>query len=84
MRAVLHGSGSRVSTPVNFSRINSEWTLLETRLRAERSVENATLTLDFEGPGRLWLDRVSLIGDDAVLGLWRSDVTEAVRGLIRA
>jgi len=30
-------------------------------LRATRTLENATLTLDFAGPGTLWLDRVSLI-----------------------
>ena len=50
-------------------------------LRAVRTLDHATLTLDFEGPGSLWLDRVSLVGEDAILGLWRADAVEAIRAL---
>jgi hypothetical protein len=33
---------------------------------------------------RLWLDRVYLIGDDAVEGIWRPDVVEALKPSSRA
>jgi alpha-L-arabinofuranosidase len=87
VRAWLHGGGGTAAGPVDLGRAGSDWTLLRATLHAEQTIDNASLTLDFEGPGTLWLDRVSLISDDAVLGLWRRDVVEAVRqmrpGVIR-
>ena len=53
----------------------------EAELRADRTTDNATLTIDFEGPGTLWLDRVYLIGSDAVLGIWRPDVVAALKAM---
>ena len=47
----------------------------------DRTTDNATLTIDFEGPGTLWLDRVYLIGSDAVLGIWRPDVVAALKAM---
>jgi alpha-N-arabinofuranosidase len=47
----------------------------------DRTTDNATLTIDFEGPGTLWLDRIYLIGSDAVLGLWRPDVVAALKNM---
>lgn len=44
-------------------------------------MSNATLTLEFEGPGTLWLDRVYLFDSNAVLGLWRPDVVHALRAM---
>ena len=56
-------------------------------LSAKGTIANATLNIEFEGRGTLWLDRVYLIGDDAVLGLWRPDAVRALKaetpGLIR-
>lgn len=81
LRASLHGEGGAAGAPIEMGEPRSEWTLCAGVLRASRSLENATLTLDFEGPGTVWLDRVSLIGDDAILGWWRPDVVRALRGL---
>jgi alpha-L-arabinofuranosidase len=87
VRASLHGGGSVIAGPVSLGRAGEEWTAAEVDLRASRSIENATLTIDFEGPGTAWLDRVYLIGSDAVLGIWRPDVVAALAamhpGLIR-
>jgi alpha-N-arabinofuranosidase len=79
--ASLHGDGGSVAAPVDFGAINTNWTAIDVLMRATRSSANATLTIDFEGPGTLWLDRVTVTGDDAVLGLWRPDVVEAVRAM---
>jgi alpha-N-arabinofuranosidase len=46
---------------------------------SEREV-NATLAIEFRGPGTLWVDNASLMPDDAVHG-WRPDVVEALRAL---
>ena len=81
VRAWLHGDGGTVAGPVDLGRAATAWAPAEARLLATRSSDHATLTIDAEGPGALWLDRVSLIGDDAVLGLWRPDVVEALKRL---
>ncbi len=81
VRACLHGGGGLAAEAAELGRAGAEWRPAEARLRARRTFENATLTIDFEGPGALWIDRVYLIGDDAVLGLWRPDVVAAVREL---
>ena len=41
---------------------------------------NATLTIEFRGPGTLWLDNASLMPVDAQGG-WRADVVEAVKAM---
>ncbi len=81
VRATLHGGGGAAASPVALGRAGARWGLAEATLKPRRSLKEASLTLEFEGPGTLWLDRVSLIGEDAVLGLWRTDVVEAVRAL---
>jgi alpha-L-arabinofuranosidase len=82
VRASLHGGGAPATPAVALGRAGLEWQPVEAKLKAGRTLENATLTLDFDGPGALWLDRVSLIGEDAVLGLWRPDAVRAIRELI--
>jgi alpha-N-arabinofuranosidase len=81
VRATLHGGGGLAAKPASVGKAAEAWHAVETSLRATRTLENATLTIDFEGPGTLWLDRVSLIGEDAVLGLWRPDAVQAIREL---
>ncbi|HEV2380828.1 MAG TPA: alpha-L-arabinofuranosidase C-terminal domain-containing protein [Terriglobia bacterium] len=81
VRATLHGAGGVIAGPVPLGRAGQEWTAAEADLRANRTLENATLTLDFEGPGTVWLDRVYLIGSDAVLGAWRPDVVAALQAM---
>jgi alpha-N-arabinofuranosidase len=85
--ASLHGGGGTIAGPVELGRTTSDWRKIEATLPALRTSNECTLTIEFEGPGTLWLDRVYLIGEDAVLGIWRPDVVDALRemnpGIIR-
>ena len=79
--ASLHGAGQMVAGPVLLGRAGENWGAAEAELSARRTLDNATLSVEFEGPGTLWLDRVYLIGSDAVLGLWRRDVVAALKAM---
>jgi alpha-L-arabinofuranosidase len=81
VQATLHGGGGLAAAPASLGQPGPDWAPAETILRATCTMENATLTIDFEGSGTLWLDRVYLISEDAVLGLWRPDVVQALREL---
>jgi len=81
VRATLHGGGGLAATPGTLGPTSEQWQAAEAVLRATRTLDHASLTLDFEGPGTVWLDRVYLIGEEAVLGLWRPDAVEAIRAL---
>jgi alpha-L-arabinofuranosidase len=87
VRASLHGDGGMIAGPISLGRGTIDWRAAEVLLTARRSVQNATLTIEFEGPGALWLDRVYLIDANAVLGLWRLDVIKALKvmdpGIVR-
>jgi alpha-L-arabinofuranosidase len=87
VRASLHAAGKTIAGPVFLGRSTQGWSAAETVLRATQSVSNATLTIDFEGAGTVWLDRVYLIDTQAVLGLWRPDAVKALRemhpGIVR-
>jgi alpha-L-arabinofuranosidase len=58
----------------------SEWQKYRARLAPSGTDSSATLSIEFRGPGTLWLDSASLMPEDA-LGGWRRDVVEAVRAL---
>lgn len=58
----------------------AEWQKQALRLTPKGSDAAATLTIDFRGPGTLWLDNASLMPIDNAGG-WRPDVLEAVRAL---
>ncbi len=79
--ASLHGGSRVIAGPVPLGRAGEKWAAAEAELRADRTTDNATLTIEFEGPGSLWLDRVYLIGSDAVLGIWRPDVVAALKAM---
>jgi len=79
VRASLHGEGTVVAGPASLGRGSSEWQGSEVVFTPKRTMRNATLTIEFRGPGTLWLDRVYLIDTDAVLGLWRPDVVKALQ-----
>jgi len=81
VRASLHADGGAIADSVSLGHATSEWKGADVLLPAKRSAGNATLTIDFEGPGTLWLDRVYLIDTNAVLGLWRPDVVEALKAM---
>jgi alpha-N-arabinofuranosidase len=57
-----------------------QWQKYSLRLVPSAQDTNATLTLEFRGPGTLWLDNASLMPLDTVGG-WRRDVVEALRAL---
>jgi alpha-N-arabinofuranosidase len=81
VRACLHGGGRMLAGPVEWGAASADWTPLEADLRVTGACDNATLTLEGEGSGTLWLDRVCLIGEDAILGIWRPDVVDALRAM---
>jgi alpha-N-arabinofuranosidase len=81
VRAVLRDGGGNIARPVELGRAGAQWQSAEGALTAMRDSAGATLAIDFEGSGTLWLDRVYLIGSDAVLGIWRPDVVEALKAL---
>ena len=81
VRASLHGDGGMIAAPVSLGRAAADWGAADVLLTAKRSIQNATLTIEFKGPGTLWLDRVYLIDKDAVLGLWRPDVVKALQAM---
>ena len=81
VRASLHGDGGVIAGPVSLGGAVQDWRAAEAVLTAKRSARNATLTVEFEGPGTLWLERVYLIDKKAVLGLWRPDVVKALAAM---
>jgi alpha-L-arabinofuranosidase len=87
VRASLHGDGKMLAGPVSVGYGSTEWTGANVVLTATRAARNATLTIEFEGPGTLWIDRVYLIDTNAVLGLWRPEVVKALKdtnpGIVR-
>jgi alpha-N-arabinofuranosidase len=87
LRAWLHGDGASVSNVAELGRVTESWSAFQMDLFAQTDVNNATLTIETEGVGMVWLDRISLIGEDAVLGIWRPDVIKELKemnpGVIR-
>ena len=81
VRAVLRDARGNVALARDLGRAAAEWQPTEAVITATRDSSAATLAIDFEGPGMLWLDRVYLIGDDAVEGIWRPDVVDALKEL---
>jgi alpha-N-arabinofuranosidase len=79
--ASLRGRGGVVAGPVPLGHAGAQWQPADATLAATRTLENATLNIEFAGPGTLWLDRVYLIGEDAVLGIWRPDVVAALKAM---
>jgi len=58
----------------------TDWRKQVLRLTPNGGDVNATLTIEFRGPGILWLDNASLMPVDQ-RGGWRPEVLEAVRAL---
>jgi len=79
--ALLRDAHGVIAGPVPLGRASDTWKPAEVILRATRDAENATLAIQAEGAGTLWLDRIYLVGEDAVLGIWRPDVVSALREL---
>jgi alpha-L-arabinofuranosidase len=58
----------------------ADWKKYSARLVPRERALRATLTIEFRGPGTLWLDNASLMPTNTVGG-WRRDAFEAVRAL---
>jgi alpha-L-arabinofuranosidase len=74
----LHHDGKEYAT-AEF-RPTDKWTKYRTNLAIRGSDSNATLSIEFRGPGTLWLDNASLMPERTIDG-WRPDVVEAVKSL---
>jgi alpha-N-arabinofuranosidase len=74
----LHHEGT-VRAACEF-RLAEKWVKYRARLVPSAGDTNATLTVEFRGPGTLWIDNASLMPEDNVGG-WRTDVVAAVRAL---
>jgi alpha-N-arabinofuranosidase len=81
VRASLHGDGGGIAEAVSLGSGSAAWKGADVILTARKSSTNGTLTIEFRGPGTLWLDRVYLIDEEAVLGIWRPDVVEALEAM---
>ncbi|MBN1419747.1 MAG: hypothetical protein JXP34_13290, partial [Planctomycetes bacterium] len=79
-RARIHGGGRELAR-ADLGEARSDWTKHEVELSALATCDAATLAIEFRAPGTLWLDRVSLLPEDAAPGGWRRDVVDAVREL---
>ena len=77
----LQADGALAAGPVSLGQATAEWRGADVVLRSNRTTTNATLTIELEGAGSLWLDRIYLIAEDAVLGLWRPDVVAALKAM---
>jgi alpha-N-arabinofuranosidase len=61
-------------------RPSGEWKKYGARLVSSEREGDATLSIEFTGPGMVWIDNASLMPESAVDG-WRRDVVEAVAAL---
>jgi alpha-N-arabinofuranosidase len=59
---------------------SADWDRISVRMSPNGRCEDATLSIEFRGPGTLWLDTVSLMPVDNVNG-WRPDVVKALKDL---
>jgi len=78
VRVSLHHEGAGLAA-AEFTATH-DWKKYRARLVPSASDSNATLTIEFRGPGALWLDNASLLPENAIGG-WRADVVRAVRAM---
>jgi alpha-N-arabinofuranosidase len=63
----------------DLGRVEGNWRKYEFRLRPSQTDPLARLVISFSGRGRLWMDQVALLPDDAAPGEVRRDVFEQVK-----
>ena len=78
VRITLHHEGTVLASAELAP--GGEWRKYQARLVPSATDANATLTIEFRGPGTLWLDNASLMPENAVRG-WRADVVAAVKAM---
>lgn len=74
----LHHEGQTFASAT--FRPDDQWKEFEERLVPTAAGANATAGISFTGPGTIWIDRVSLMPEDAVGG-WRADALAALKAL---
>ena len=57
-----------------------DWKKFSAKLVAGEQADDATLTIEFRGPGTLWIDNATLMSDENIGG-WRPNVVAALREL---
>jgi alpha-N-arabinofuranosidase len=75
------GAEGRVLARAGLGLLSGEWRKHEAVLVPSTSARDATLTIEFQGPGTVWIDRASLLPESAAPGGWRPDVVAALREL---
>ncbi len=80
IRIRLHHAETDFATCELCPTADAGWHKQHGRLVPSGTDDRVTLTIEFRGPGTLWLDNASLMPENAVGG-WRKDVVEAVREL---
>ena len=63
---------------LEFAGVDGEWRRFEGALDCQATDQDATFAIVLDGPGTLWIDKVSLMPADNLDG-WRPDVVEAVK-----
>ncbi len=80
IRIRLHHAETDFATCDLHPTADTSWHKQHGQLVPSGTDDRVTLTIEFHGPGTLWLDNASLMPENAVGG-WRKDVVEAVREL---
>ncbi len=77
-----HDWGPFVSTyaQATIEGVTGEWAKYSVVLSPDTDDDNAELSIRLARTGAVWIDQVTLLPDDHILG-WRKDVVEAVRAL---
>jgi alpha-N-arabinofuranosidase len=78
VRVRLHREGTDYA--IGELQPSGDWAKYRARLIPNATDDRATISMEFRGPGTLWLDGASLMPEDAIGG-WRKDVVEAVRAM---
>jgi alpha-N-arabinofuranosidase len=78
VRVRLHDEG--VELAAGEFQPDGAWKKYQARLAPSASCTHATLTIQFRGPGTLWLDNASLMPEETIGG-WRPDVVAALKAL---
>jgi alpha-N-arabinofuranosidase len=79
VRIKLHDKDGKVYAEGSLN-VGETFTKYTLDLKPSATCNWATITIEFRGPGTLWLDNASLMPDDNVKG-WRKDVFEALKAL---
>ncbi|MGA2623865.1 MAG: alpha-L-arabinofuranosidase C-terminal domain-containing protein [Bacteroidota bacterium] len=72
-------AGNKILSATKFS-ATEEWKKYTARLLPLEPSGNASLVVEFRGPGTIWIDQVSLMPERTVGG-WRIDVVKALKEL---